>query len=121
MMVYQGDHTGHNRRMMVYQGCPQLGINSYVYSIANRPDLYKLTCLLGLHPSRGKSNAGDHKGLVKIPRIFLAQPLLTTLAPTNTFPSRTEALLVELLQDEVPEHVLYYAGIAMRFSMIRRK
>ena len=39
----------------------------------------------GLHPVRGKSNAGDHKGLVKIPRIFLAPPLLTSLAPTEAF------------------------------------
>ncbi len=39
-----------------------------------------------LHPLMGKSNADDHKGLVKIPRIFLAPPLLTTLAPTGTFP-----------------------------------
>jgi hypothetical protein len=67
-MVYQGDHKGHNRRMMVYQGCPQLGINSYVYSIANRPDLYKLTCLLvGLIESRamvavGDGFEGDRKG-----------------------------------------------------------
>jgi hypothetical protein len=28
------------------------------------------------------------KGLVKIPRIFLAQPLLTTLAPTETLIDR---------------------------------
>jgi hypothetical protein len=35
---------------------------------------------MGLHLLRGKSNAGDHKGLVKIPRIFLAPPLLTSLA-----------------------------------------
>jgi hypothetical protein len=28
------------------------------------------------------------KGLVKIPRIFLAQPLLTTLALTDTFPRK---------------------------------
>jgi hypothetical protein len=30
-----------------------------------------------------EQDAGDHKGLVKIPRIFLAPPLLTTLAPTD--------------------------------------
>jgi len=30
-----------------------------------------------------EQDAGDHKGLVKIPRIFLASPLPTTLAPTD--------------------------------------
>ena len=30
-----------------------------------------------------EQDAGDHKGLVKIPRIFLAPPLLTSLAPTE--------------------------------------
>ncbi len=30
-----------------------------------------------------EQNAGDHKGLVKIPRIFLALPRSTTLAPTD--------------------------------------
>ena len=43
-------------------------LNSYVYSIANKPDLYKLTCLLvGLIESRamvavGDGFEGDHKG-----------------------------------------------------------
>ncbi len=30
-----------------------------------------------------RTTAGDHKGLVKIPRIFLALPCSTTLAPTD--------------------------------------
>ena len=37
-----------------------------------------------------RGTAGDHKGLVKIPRIFLAQPLFTALAPTVTFPRKDE-------------------------------
>src|SRR6266849_11182752 len=56
------------------------------------PDLRKnfgsrSTCCEGdLHALR--ETAGDHKGLVKIPRIFLALPHSTTLAPNEFFQSK---------------------------------
>jgi len=60
----------------------------------------------GLHPLRGMSDAGDHKGLVKIPRIFLAPPLLTTLAPTETFPRK----------DGGPEKIFQHQGCRRGFT-----
>ncbi len=35
-----------------------------------------------------RETAGDHQGLVKIPRIFLALPHSTTLAPNEFFQSK---------------------------------
>ena len=35
------------------------------------------------------------KGLVKIPRIFLAQPLLTTPVPTDTFPPQGQRPVID--------------------------
>ena len=40
-------------------------------------------CSHSLTGEHKEQDAGDHKGLVKIPRIFLALPHSTTLAPTE--------------------------------------
>src|SRR5258708_39439442 len=56
------------------------------------PDLRKnfgsrsTCCERDLHALR--ETAGDHQGLVKIPRIFLALPHSTTLAPNEFFQSK---------------------------------